>query len=267
MEVDMSEEQDIPEEATRFFPDIQEVEPDAPIQWLKKGWEDLKACPSGSLFYGACFVFGGYLMIFSLRDAPEYIAAVITGFVIAGPFLALGLYELSAQRERGEACSLKSSMLACRKNVGNMGVFALLLLVVYLVWARASVVVFAVFYSGALPSMGDFFRHLVMTEQADFLIVYFGVGALFGIIIFAISIISIPLIKDKQMDAVTAAIASVRAVFLNLGPMIVWAGIIAVLSMLGMVTLLLGTLVIGPLLGHATWHAYRDLTGTTVEEG
>jgi uncharacterized membrane protein len=261
----MSEDQDTPDENPRFFPDIQEVAVDAPLQWLKKGWQDLKACPMGSLFYGACFVLGGYLMIFSLRDAPEYIAAVITGFVIAGPFLALGLYELSAQRERGETCTLRKSLLACRKNVGNMGVFALILLVVYLVWARASVVVFAVFYSGALPTMGDFFRHLIMTEQVDFLLVYFTVGAIFGLIIFAISLISIPLIKDKQMDAVTAAIASVRALIFNPGPMIVWAGFIAVLSMFGMVTLLLGTLVVGPLLGHATWHAYRDLTGTAPE--
>lgn len=259
----MAEEPVSPDNETRFFPDIQEVSTDAPLIWLKKGWEDMKACPAASLFYGVCFVLGGYLMIFALRDAPEYIAAVITGFLIMGPFLALGLYELSAQRERGEQCRLRPSLVACSKNIGNMGVFAVMLLVVFLVWARASVVVFAVFYSGGLPSMGDFFRHVIMTEQVDFLLVYFGVGAIFALIIFSITLISIPLIKDKQMDAITAAIASVRALILNPTPMIVWAGLIAVLSMLGLVTLFLGTLVAGPLLGHATWHAYRDLTGTS----
>ena len=262
----MNDEQEMPEKGRPYFPNIQEVETDAPLKWLKMGWEDIKACPTASLFYGACFVIGGYLMIFALRDAPEYIAAAITGFVIVGPFLALGLYELSAQRERGETCSLKPSLMACRKNVGNMGVFAIMLLVVYLVWARASVVVFAVFYSGALPTMGDFFKHVILTEQLDFILVYFAVGAVFVLIIFGISLISIPLIKDKQMDAITAAIASVRALFLNPGPMIVWAGLIALLSLLGMVTLLLGTLVAGPLLGHATWHAYRDLAGTSVND-
>jgi len=247
----------------KFFPDIQEIDFYAPIQWIKKGWLDIKACPSASLFYGLCFVIGGYLMIFSLRDAPEYIAAVITGFVILGPFLALGLYEISAQRERGEVCNLRDSLIACRKNVGNMGVFAIMLLVVYLVWARASVVIFAVFYSGELPTMATFFKHVIMTEQLDFLLVYFAVGAIFVLIIFAISLISIPLIKDKQMDAITAAIASVRALMLNPGPMIVWAAFISLLSLFGIVTLLLGTLLAGPLLGHATWHAYRDMTGTT----
>lgn len=246
-------------EDTPAFPEILEVPAEAPLKWLKSGWQDLKACPAASLFYGACFVIGGYLMIFSLRHAPEYIAAVITGFVILGPFLALGLYELSAQRERGEQCSLWPSLMAWRANMGHLGVFAVMLLVVYLVWARASVVVFAVFYSGELPDMGDFFRHVIMTEQMDFLLVYFAVGAIFALIIFSISLISIPLIRDRRMDAITAAIASVRAVMLNPTAMIVWSGIIALLSMIGIVTLLVGTLIIGPLLGHATWHAYRDL--------
>ncbi len=259
----MTEEQARPEKETRFFPDIQEVPTDAPLKWLKKGWDDMKACPRASLFYGLCFVIGGYVMVFSLRDAPEYIAASITGFVILGPFLALGLYELSAQRERGEQCRLRPSLMACRKNVGNMAVFAIILLVVYLAWARASVVLFAVFYSGEIPTMNELFMHLIMTEQLSFLLVYFGVGAIFALIIFGISLISIPLIKDKQMDAFTAAIASVRALLLNPTPMIVWSGLITLLSLFGITTLLVGTMIAGPLLGHATWHAYRDLTGTS----
>lgn len=260
----MTDQQQPSEGEEGFFPDIQEVATDAPLEWLKRGWADLKVCPSASLFYGACFVIGGYLMIFALRDVPEYIAAVMTGFVIMGPFLALGLYELSARRERGEECALGPTLLACKKNVGHMAVFAMMLLMVFLLWASASVIIFAEFYSGALPTMGEFFKHLVLTEQMDFLIIYFAIGSIFAVIIFALSLISIPLIKDKQMDAITAAIASIRALLLNPGPMIVWAGVISVLTLFGIVTLLLGTLLVGPLLGHATWHAYRDLTGTTV---
>jgi uncharacterized membrane protein len=260
----MKEEQASPDEDTRFIPDIQEVATDAPMQWINKGWEDMKACPVASLFYGVCFVVGGYLMIFSLRDAPEYIAAVIMGFVIMGPFLALGLYELSAQRERGEQCRLLPTLMACRKNVGNMAAFALMLLAVFLVWAYVSVAVFALFYPGDLPTMGEFLKHVILTEQLDFLLAYFGIGFIFVLIIFGISLISIPLIKDKQMGAVSAAIASTRALALNPVPMIVWSGLITALSLLGFATLLLGTLVAGPLLGHATWHAYRGLTGTTV---
>jgi len=261
----MAEKQATPEETKKIIPDIKEVPLDAPLKWLKLGWQDLRACPVASLFYGACFVIGGYLMVFSLRDAPEYIAAVITGFVIAGPFLALGLYELSAQRERGEPCALLPTLLACRKNVGNMGGFAVLLLAVYLIWARASVFVFSIFYSDELPTMGEFFKHLIFTNQIDFLLAYFGVGLIFVLIIFGISLISIPLIKDKQMGAISAAIASVRALLMNPAAMTVWSGIITLLSVFSISTLLLGTFVAGPLLGHATWHAYRDLTGTKVE--
>ncbi len=260
----MTAKQAVPGKTKKYFPDIQEVPVDAPLNWLKLGWQDLKACPGASLFYGACFVIGGYLMIYSLRDAPEYIAAVITGFVLAGPFLALGLYELSAQRERGEACALGPSLMAWRKNIGNMGIFAAILLLVYLVWARASVVIFALFYSGPLPTMGEFFKHLIFTDQLDFLLVYFGVGLIFVIVIFGISLISIPLIKDKQMGAFAAALASVRALLKNPMAMAVWSGIIALLSVASIATLLIGTLVAGPLLGHATWHAYRELTGTKI---
>ena len=262
----MTEMQASPEATNKYVPDIQDVPADAPLEWLKRGWADLKACPAASLFYGACFVIGGYLMIFALRDAPEYIAAVITGFVIAGPFLALGLYELSAQRERGEACSFGPSLMAWRKNVGNMGIFAAILLLVYIVWARVSVLVFTVFYPGELPTIGEFFKHLIFTDQLDFLLVYFGIGLFFVLIIFGISLISIPLIRDKQMGAIAAAIASVRALLLNPTAMTVWASVITLLTLFSISTLLLGTLVAGPLLGHATWHAYRDLTGTRVSK-
>ena len=261
----MSEEQAAPEKPRKYYPDIQAVPAEAPLSWLKLGWQDLKACPGASLFYGACFVIGGYLMIFVLRDAPEYIAAVMTGFVIAGPFLALGLYELSAQRERGEACTLGPTLMAWRKNIGHMGIFAAILLAVFLLWAWVSVVIFALFYSGSLPTMAEVFKHLIFTDQVDFLFVYFGIGLVFVLVIFGISLISIPLIKDKQMGAMDAAHASLRALLMNPTAMTVWSGIIVLLTVFSMATLLLGTLVAGPLLGHATWHAYRDLTGTRVK--
>lgn len=260
----MAEKQVTPEPTEKYVPDIQDVPAEAPLKWLKLGWQDLKACPGASLFYGACFVIGGYLMIFSLRDAPEYIAAVITGFVIAGPFVALGLYELSARRERGQACALRPTLRACCRNVGNMCIFAAILLILYLAWAQISVLLFTLFYPGSVPTMGEVFKHLILTDQADFLLVYFGVGLVFILIIFSISLITIPLIKDKQMNAVAAAGASARALLINPTAMTVWSGIIALLSIFSWSTLLLGTLVAGPLLGHATWHAYRDLTGTRV---
>lgn len=241
------------------FPTLRTVPVEQPLVWLQRGWGDLRACPLASLFYGLCFVGGGALMVLALGRAPEYIAAVTSGFLIGGPFFALGLYEISRRREKGQPCSLGPTLTAWRGNAGNLGLFAALLLVIFLVWARASMVVFALFYSGEMPTLSGFLRHVVSTDHLGFLAAYFAIGGLFALIAFAISLVSIPLMLDRGHDAITAAIASVRALFMNPGAMFVWAGLIALLGGLGLVTFLAGMLVVGPLLGHATWHAYRDL--------
>lgn len=241
------------------FPKVREVPVERPLAWLRRGWADLLSCPFASLFYGFCFVGGGALMVLALGGAPEYIAAVTSGFLIGGPFFAIGLYEVSRRRERGEPCSLGPTLTAWKGNAGNLGIFTAILLVIFLVWARASMVVFALFYSGEMPTMSGFLRHVVSTDHLGFLAAYFAVGGLFALIAFAISLVTIPLMLDRRLDAVTAAITSVRALFANPAAMFVWAGLIALLGGLGLVTFLAGMLIAGPVLGHATWHAYRDM--------
>ena len=241
------------------FPTIRTVPPERPLVWLKLGWADLMACPGASLFYGLCFVAGGLLMVATLGGAPEYIAAVTSGFLIGGPFLAIGLYEISRRRAQQLPCNLVSTMTAWKSNASNLAIFAAVLMVIFLVWARASLVVFALFYSGEVPTMATFMRHVISTDHIDFLIAYFAVGGIFALIAFAISLVSIPLMLDRGHDAVTAAIVSVRALLANIPAMFVWAGIIALLGGIGLVTFLVGLIIAGPLLGHATWHAYRDL--------
>jgi uncharacterized membrane protein len=241
------------------FPTIRTVPPERPLLWLKLGWADLMACPGASLFYGLCFVAGGLLMVATLGGAPEYIAAVTAGFLIGGPFLAIGLYEISRRRAQQLPCNLVATMTAWKSNTSNLAIFTGVLLVIFLVWARASLVVFALFYSGEVPTMATFMRHVISTDHIDFLIAYFAVGGIFALIAFAISLVSIPLMLDQGHDAVTAAIVSVRALLANIPAMFVWAGIIALLGGIGLVTFFVGILIAGPLLGHATWHAYRDL--------
>ena len=234
-------------EPRRDFPKIRAVPMERPLQWLKRGWGDLISCPTASLFYGFCFVAGGALMVLALGGAPEYIAAVTSGFLIGGPFFAIGLYEISRRHEKQQPCSLVPTLMAWKGNAGNLGIFTAVLLVLFLVWARASMVAFALFYSGEMPSM------------SGFLLAYFAIGGIFALIAFAISLITIPLMLDRNLDAITAAITSVRALFANPAAMFVWAGLIALLGGLGLVTFLAGMLIAGPILGHATWHAYRDL--------
>ena len=149
--------------------------------------------------------------------------------------------------------------MAWRGNAGNLGIFTAVLLVLFLVWARASMVAFALFYAGEMPSMSGFLRHVISTDHLGFLAAYFAIGGFFALIAFAISLITIPLMLDRNLDAISAAITSVRALFANPAAMFVWAGLIALLGGLGLVTFLAGMLIAGPILGHATWHAYRDL--------
>jgi uncharacterized membrane protein len=229
------------------------------FQWLQLGWGDLKASGKPSLFYGVCFSVVGALLLIALGNAVHMVTAVTTGFMLVGPFFAIGLYELSRRRECGEPLELLPTLAVWRRNMPAIGTFSLILIVLYLVWARASLVVFALFYEGGMPTMEGFFRELLKFNNLEFLIAYLAVGGLFAGLVFAFSVVSIPLMLDRNQDTVTAMLASFMALVQNFPTMIVWGALIAGLTLLGFATALLGLIVTMPLVGHATWHAYRAL--------
>ena len=249
------------------FPVIRRVEANAIAGWLHAGWQDFRQGGMASLFYGACFATAGWLMQAVFAQAYALFAGLTTGFLLLGPFLALGLYDLSRRIERGEAPRLVPSLAAWRPNLANVGLFAALLAVVLLVWARASIVVFALFFTGGLPTFADVVRTVITFEQADFALVYFAVGGFFASFVFAISVIAVPLMLDRRTDAVTAAIASLVACIRNPGTMLAWATCIVVLVGIGFATLFVGLVVTMPLIGHATWHAYRGVVATAEDAG
>ena len=150
--------------ATLPFPTLRTIGIGAPFQWIARGIGDLKACPVASLFYGFCFTAMGLLLTFVFEHAYQYTSAVSTGFLLLAPFFAMGLYELSRRRERGEQCSLTPTLTVWRRNAGNLAVFAAVLTVIFLIWARASLVIFAIFYtpgttqSVRFPRTGAVFR-------------------------------------------------------------------------------------------------------------
>ena len=241
------------------FPTIQPVAPAAILGWLRAGWQDCRQSGLASLFYGACFAAAGWLMQMVFAKAYALFAGLTTGFLLLGPFLALGLYDLSRRIEHGEPPQLAPTLAAWRQNLANVGLFAAVLAVVLLVWARASIVVFALFFAGGLPTFADVVRTVLTFEQADFALVYFAVGGFFATFVFAISVVALPLMLDRKIDAITAAIASLVACGRNPGTMLLWAACIVVLVSMGFATLFFGLIVTMPLVGHATWHAYRDL--------
>lgn len=243
------------------FPPVRAIPARRPLHWIVRAAGDLRAAPAASLFYGAAFAAMGWAIHFVFRHAYEYVSALAAGFLLLGPFLCTGLYDISRRIERGTTPALAPTLTAWRANLGAFSLFALILTVVMLVWARASLVTFALFFSSGMPSLSGFMDRILNAEHWDFVLTWFAVGAVFATIVYAISVVSVPMMLDRGTDAVVAAITSVRALLANPGPLAVWAGLIVLLIGAGFATAFIGLIVTAPLVGHATWHAYRDIVG------
>ena len=253
--------------AAAAFPKIRSVGLDAPARWLSAGWGDLRKARGASLFYGACFAVGGWVMQVVFAHAYALFAGLITGFLLLAPFLAMGLYDLSRRIELGERPRLLVTFTAWRANLANVSLLAAVLAVVFLVWARASMVIFALFFDAAgLPTFTDVVRAIVTLEQPEFALVYFMVGGFFALFVFAISVVAVPLMLDRGTDAISSAITSIGACARNPLPMLLWALCIVVLVAIGLATRFIGLIIIMPILGHATWHAYRELAAPTAPD-
>ena len=237
----------------------------APLRWILLGCIDFHRCPWIGVFYGSCFFLMGHTLWQVFRHAPAYLLAVSAGFLILGPFLCLGLYAASRDLQQGRSPRLLSSLLAWRPTLSSMAIFAAVLLILEMLWGRASLVVFAVTMK-TLPSGENMAALLLSSNNLEFIIAYTAVAAFFGALIFLSSAISIPMILDRQTDAISAALTSFRACLQNPGVMLFWAALIAILTIIAIVPGFLGMLVIGPVLGHASWHAYRETTSPAAAE-
>ncbi len=226
--------------------------PLAAFGWLRKGWQDLLAAPLLSLSYGLFAVAVSMLMSLVAFRYGSYwlLLAALSGFVFIGPVMCLGLYAISAQLERGETPTHRRSFReAGVRRIGTEMIFALMLLVVFLIWARAGSMVHVFFPMESDPEIGDLLTYLGIGSA---------VGSIFAAIAFTASAFSLPMIMHRDVDAVTAVVTSINACLRNKRAMLVWVVVIVVLLALGFATALLGLLLVIPLLGHATWHGYLE---------
>lgn len=228
-----------------------------PWRWLNQGWQDFRACPGLGLFYGSCFVVMGWAGLLVFRQMPAFSLALMAGFLLMGPFLALGLYYASMRLERGLTPDLGRSLSAWDMRADTLCIFGLVLLALALAWVGCAVLVFATVLTAPLDLAGSL-APLLAPQHRSFVMMYLAVALAFGVLIYAISVISLPLMLDQHIDAVVAMQVSLRLVRTQPGVMALWALILAGLVMLAMLPAFLGLLVVGPVLGHASWHAYRS---------
>ena len=223
----------------------------APLRWLADGWRDYRTGLRASLGYG--------LIVFAISAAVSGLAwvlgsyvlvlAMLSGFIFVAPLLATGLYSISRQLQRGESPSLGRSLKRMRLALRDALVFALVLLVIFLVWVRAGVMVHVFFPVGESMDIVALLRFLAIGSA---------VGSIFALVTFAAAAFSLPMIVDRDADMITACITSVNAVLRNKAAMAVWIAVIVVVTGLGFATAGLGLIVAIPLLGYATWHGYVE---------
>jgi uncharacterized membrane protein len=227
-----------------------------PLRWLYLGLRDFLRAPFIGLFFGACFMVMGWALMKMFEAAPAYVLALAAGFLLLAPALCLGLYRVSQVLERGEKPDFGDALLAFDARIGPLALFGLVLLVLEMVWARAALVIFALSFDG-MPDFKGSLMALLNPENLGFIVAYLSVGAVFAGLIFALSVITMPMLLDRPVDAVTAALTSLRLVFTQPGVMLFWGAIITLLSVLAMLPWFTGLLVVAPVIGHASWHAYR----------
>lgn len=234
-----------------FLAPCRQLPMNAPFKWLREGWQDIKKAPKQSFTYGVIMLLMSYLITacsWWFGNLGIFLG-LITGFVLLGPILALNLYSISARLERNAPNTLSLNFKDAKSQISNELIFTVILGIVFLIWARAATMVHIFFPENTDPSW---------TDLALFLGVGSSVGAIFCAIIFTASAFSLPMLLDKDTDTVSAVVSSTNAVLRNKLVMIVWGGIIVGCVIVGLLTAYLAFIVLLPLLGHATWHAYKD---------
>ncbi|HWW48492.1 MAG TPA: DUF2189 domain-containing protein [Xanthobacteraceae bacterium] len=238
-----------------------DLAPSDAFKWLAAGWNDFRNEPGKSLAYGiVVFLISAGIVFGLIAIGRDYILfPAFAGFMVVGPMIAIGLYEKSRRIAEGKPLSLWRMLLVKPKSNGQVLFIGVLLCMLVLTWMRAAVIVYALFF-GVTPFPGlDHIAEMLFTTPVGWAMLLVGsaVGALFAAFSFAISVFSVPMLLDQRVDALTAMGRSMALVWHNLPVMLTWGAIVLALFLASLATGLLGLIIVFPLLGHGTWHAYR----------
>jgi uncharacterized membrane protein len=239
--------------------EIRHVGAGQPILWLKRGWDDLKAIGMPGIAHGALIAILGGVLLMLGSSHLYFTAAAITGYLLVGPVMTTGLCELARRRSAREPLGFDESLQPLRRNSEGLTHFGAILALIAVVWFALSAVLLQSVFSASTPTLAVALWGGSEALSPQQLLSYVGSGAVLAGIVFAVSVVAVPLIIDRHATASEAIRTSIRAVLANFPAMLLWAALIVLITAIGFLTLLIGMVFIAPLLGYATWHAYRDL--------
>jgi uncharacterized membrane protein len=235
-----------------FVAPCRKLSPWAPFRWIKLGVKDLLQAPRQSLIYGlsVALMIAIVSLLAWMKGSQWIMFAMLGGFVFLAPLTCIGLYAISAQLERGQPPLMARSLRAAfRRHLGNEMIFAIILLIIFLVWARAAVIVTVFFPTDGEQTWRDLLPYLAFGSM---------IGSVFAAVTFCASAFSLPMIMHRNVDSITAIVTSVNAVLRNKRAMFIWLTIIVASLLLGLVTAFVGLIVIIPVIGYAAWHGYLE---------
>jgi uncharacterized membrane protein len=250
--------------ANQADPVVRRIGPADLIDALAKGWDDFSAMPSHAVFLCVIYpIIGIGLAAVTLGYALlPILYPLAAGFALLGPFAALGLYELSRRREAGVSVSAADCLdVFSSPSIGAIVALGVLLMLIFLIWVATAQAIYVANFGYAAPtSIGQFLRDVFTTSAGwNLILVGNAVGFLFALVVLMISVVSFPLLLDRDAGAAVAVVTSIRAILANPVTMALWGLIVAALLLIGSLPLFLGLTVVLPVLGHATWHLYRKV--------
>ena len=237
---------------------IREVAPARPLAWLALGWRDLALAPAPALLAGSGLALFGALLLWVAHDEFWWLAGAFSGFLIVAPVLATGLYEVSRARARGERAGVGASLAVWRPRDRRLVAFGLLLALAGTGWVLTSASLITHFAPGRVGEPLEFVRRVVLAEDSLLFEGWLALGGVLAAPVFASTVVAVPMLMERPVGVLAAVLTSWRAVLANPVPLALWAGLVMGFTLLGLASLLLGLVVVVPLLGHASWHAYRD---------
>lgn len=241
---------------------VHAVDVEAPWRWLRLGWQDLVRARSVSLTFGVAIALASVVLINLLWniDLLPYALPLAAGFMFVAPALAICFYEISRRLERGEPVSFAAIVFAWLPNISQIAGMGLVMMLFQLAWIRFATLLYALFFGPDPASWDRFITALFFsTDGLPFLVVGLISGGVLAVLAFALGVTAFPMLLDRDVGTATAIATSMRAAVVNWRVMTGWAALIVMFTAAGIVTGCLGLIVTMPLIGHASWHAYREL--------